>query len=214
MVDRGRLHEVADSEEQNLLLRRIAGLPLEGGSWRREGRLERRGVGGSNVEGKALKDPRLGRLLEEAAEHEAVNMDDVELEEDRAKPEGQELVEPWLRATAWVPRNLEKPHECEAGVIIVQCLGWRRSQGAARATGLGRSRGHSIVLAEPTAFCAKCARFARSRLGGRSHRHLSSIVTEGAQRRSLSPQQVTTRASPNHWRAAGLEMNRLKESID
>ena len=95
------------------------------------------GVGGSNIEGQALKDSRLGQLLEEAAEQEAVNMDDVEVEEDRARPEGQELVEPWLRATAWVPRNLEKPHECEAGVIIDQGLGWRRSQGAARATWLG-----------------------------------------------------------------------------
>ena len=102
---------------------------------------------------------------EAATGQEEVSMGEVAEEEICVRPRAQERREAWLRAPEWMPRHLIQPHEVEDTGAADQEMGWRRSSGAARASGTMRSRGHAIVLAGPMAFCAKCARFARHRLG-------------------------------------------------
>ena len=69
---------------------------------------------------------------------------------------------PWMRAPEWMSGHLVQPHEI-AGAQEEEQQG--RTAGAAREVASGGSRRHAVVVMGPIAYCARCANFARNRVG-------------------------------------------------
>ena len=71
-----------------------------------------------------------------------------------------------MRAPAWMPDQVVQSDELKGSEWVEEEGGKSlRALGTARKAEEGRGGGHAVVLMGPIAFCTRCARFAKDRLG-------------------------------------------------
>ena len=148
MVEERSIDEVADSQEHFRELRRSVGLGGEDRSWNRAAGSQathERQQDGHGIWAREAATPR-----DEAGGNSGSRWGGV----------------PWLRAPEWMPDHFVQPHErCGGEGLSTASPQSSRPQGTARELKEGRGAGHAVVLMGPIAYCTRCARFAKDRLG-------------------------------------------------
>ena len=149
MVEESTIDEVADSREHFRELRRSAGLGGGDRPWS--------GAAGSQRFKERQVDAHGTRAREAAADSR---------EEGGGVGGSRWGGLPWLRAPEWMPDHFVQAHErAEGGVLNVAEHQRSRPQGMARKIKEDRGAGHAVVLMGPIAYCTRCVRFAKDRLG-------------------------------------------------
>ena len=159
MIDEATLEDVADSASGYKLLRKMAGLAVEGKAWRKDAggeaslaeRGRQRGGGGGGADEVGYGERETGGGPAHSANWH---------------PERRWEVLPWLRAPEWVRNDLVQPHETAGGAELQQEEQQARAAGTARAMAATAAHGgHAVAIMGPLAYCTRCASFARIRVG-------------------------------------------------